>query len=113
MTIKETIGGDRITVALTGRLDATNAAEVEQRLLALAMSESVNLILDLSGLDYISSAGLRVMLMVAKRVKTAQGQFILCGMNEPIRTIFDVSGFLTLLRVEERCADALPGAHTD
>jgi anti-anti-sigma factor len=64
-------------------------------------------------LEYISSAGLRVLLMVAKRVKTVQGQFILCGMNEQIRTVFDVSGFLTIFRVQERCTEALPGARGD
>ncbi|WP_295443389.1 STAS domain-containing protein [uncultured Thiodictyon sp.] len=110
MTIDETISDDRTIVALSGRLEATTAPQAEQRLLALATAPAGNLILDLSGLDYISSAGLRVILMVAKRAKAAQGQFVLCGMNEQIRTIFEVSGFLTILRVVEDCTDALPAA---
>jgi anti-anti-sigma factor len=110
VTIDECIRDDLTTVALTGRLDSMTAPEVEQRLLARATVASVNLVLDLSGLDYISSAGLRVILMVAKRTKAAQGQLVLCGMNQQISTIFEVSGFLTILRVVERCADALPAA---
>jgi anti-anti-sigma factor len=110
MIIDERIDNDLVSVALAGRLDSMTAPEVEQRLLARATAASVNLVLDLSGLDYISSAGLRVILMVAKRTKAAQGQFVLCGMKEQIRTIFEVSGFLTILRVVERCEDAPPVA---
>ncbi len=110
VTIDKRIRDDLTTVALSGRLDSMTASEVEQRLLARAMVASVNLVLDLSGLDYISSAELRVILMVAKQTKAAQGQFILCGMNQQIRMIFEISGFLTILRVVERCADALTSA---
>ena len=111
MTIDETIYDDMSVVALSGRLDALTAPEVEQRLLARIAQSPVNLLLNLKGLDYISSAGLRIVLMVAKKTNAAQGQFILCGMNEQIRTIFDISGFLTILRVAERCEDHLPSTN--
>ncbi len=65
MTIDERIRDDLTIVALTGRLDSMTAPDVEQRLLARATEASVNLVLDLSGLDYISSAGLRVIWLVA------------------------------------------------
>ena len=107
MTIDEIIQDDMTIVALAGRLDAMTAPEFEQRLLSRIALAPVNLVLNLSELDYISSAGLRVVLMVAKKIHASQGQFILCGMNDQVRTIFDISGFLNILRVVEKCGDHL------
>ena len=108
MTIDESIYEDMSIVALSGRLDALTAPEVEQRLLSRIEQPPVNLLLNLKELNYISSAGLRVVLVAAKKTIAAKGQFILCGMNEQIRTIFDISGFLTILRVVESCEDIVP-----
>src|SRR3546814_3247518 len=70
-----TIGsqGDLAVVALAGRLDSTNAAETEARILAQIESGHPRIVVDASGLNYSSSAGLRVFLVVAKRVKAAGG----------------------------------------
>lgn len=68
MTIDETSYDDMTIVALSGRLDALTAPEVEQRLLSRIAQVPVNLLLNLKGLDYISSAGLRVVLMAAKKL---------------------------------------------
>ena len=66
-----------------------------------------NLVLDFAALDYISSAGLRMVLVVAKRLKGEGGQLVLSGMQPHVREVFDISGFLAILNVEPTRAEAL------
>lgn len=86
-------------VSLQGRLDSTNSVSVEKDILEQTGNESV--ILDVSGLDYISSAGLRVVLILAKRAKQAGNRFLLAGMQPHIRDVFEISGFLSILDTAE------------
>ena len=58
-------------------------------------------------MDYISSAGLRLVLVVAKRLKQDNGQLLLCGMQSHIREVFDISGFLAILNVADTRSEAL------
>ena len=94
-------------VSLQGQINSTNAAITEAEILALVMAGHKNLLLDFSGLDYISSAGLRLVLVVAKRLKQDNGQLLLCGMQSHIREVFDISGFLAILNVVETRSEAL------
>ena len=75
--------------------------------MALVTAGHKNLLLDFSGLDYISSAGLRLVLVVAKRLKQDNGQLLLCGMQSHIREVFDISGFLAILNVADTRSNAL------
>jgi stage II sporulation protein AA (anti-sigma F factor antagonist) len=93
LTIEKT--GKATLVTLGGRLDSTNSAKVEADIVADTADD--NVVLDVSGLDYISSAGLRVVLILAKRAKQADKRFILAGLQPHIRDVFDISGFLTIL----------------
>ena len=93
LTIEKT--GKATLVTLGGRLDSTNSAKVEADI--VADTADANVVLDVSGLDYISSAGLRVVLILAKRAKQADKRFILAGLQPHIRDVFDISGFLTIL----------------
>lgn len=93
--------------ALQGQINSTNAATTEAEVLALITPEQKNLLLDFSALDYISSAGLRLVLVVAKRLKQDGGKLVLCGMQAHIREVFDISGFLAILNVVETRAEAL------
>ncbi len=87
-------------LAPVGRLDTNTAPEFEATLLA-TLSEIERVIVDFSQLEYISSAGLRVVLMGAKRARQAGGALVLCGLAPNIRDIFAVSGFLKLLDTAE------------
>ena len=91
---------DEIVCArLSGRLDSNNAAVVEQALLARIREGHSRLVIDLKNLDYISSAGLRVFLLVAKKLRQQQGQLSLCNLSRPIKQVFEISGFTAILKV--------------
>lgn len=94
-------------VPLQGQINSANAAAIEAQVLALVDGGTKNLILDFAGLDYISSAGLRMVLVVAKRLKQESGLLVLCGMQSHVREVFDISGFLAILNVEPTRSEAL------
>jgi stage II sporulation protein AA (anti-sigma F factor antagonist) len=95
-----------LIVSLEGKLQSSNAAEVEAEILKRLGQHNL-LLLDLGLLDYISSAGLRVVLVAAKRLKQSAGKMVLCGIRPSIREVFDISGFLTILDVVENREQAL------
>ena len=70
---------------------------------------AAKLVIDFSSLDYISSAGLRVLLGTAKRLSQAKGALRLFGLNETVREVFEISGFATILTVVDTEANALSG----
>ena len=90
---------DTTTYTAKGRLDATNAATVETELLALLGSGGGQLQLDLAGLDYISSAGLRVLLVVAKAAKAKGGKLSLRAPQPQVLEVIRISGFDRILPI--------------
>jgi anti-anti-sigma factor len=86
-------------VKARGRLDASTGVLFEQECRAVIDGGESDLGIDLSGLDYISSAGLRVLLVLAKQLKTAGGRLALYGAKKPVQEVFDVTGYTTLLDV--------------
>lgn len=99
--------GPALVVSPQGQINSANAAAVEAALIQHIENGQNKLVLDLAGLDYISSAGLRVMLLVAKRLKQQTGALALCNIQPHVREVFDISGFLAILTVVESRADAL------
>jgi anti-anti-sigma factor len=99
MDISEEKNGTVAVVGLKGRLDAIQAKTVEERLLKLIDSGEHRLVIDLGGVDYISSIGLRALMVAAKRLKTVNGTVVVCALSAPIRKVFDLAGFLTLFKV--------------
>jgi anti-anti-sigma factor len=91
MQIAEIKSGLVTVAALDGRLDTTTAGGAEQKLLALLSAGG--LIADLSGVQYVSSAGLRVLLKTAKQAKSAHVSFAICGAQQTVREVFEMSGF--------------------
>ncbi|MEY4750686.1 MAG: hypothetical protein RIQ60_2900 [Pseudomonadota bacterium] len=85
--------------AVRGRVDSASAGEMERALASAYAQAGQKVVLDLSGLDYISSAGLRVVLMMAKRAKQSSGRLVLCGLSASVREVFEISGFLKILEV--------------
>lgn len=98
MTIEKTLRGTELTVTLAGRLDTTTAPVLEAELKA-ALPGVEALALDFEKLNYLSSAGLRV-LLAAQKVMNRQGSMVVRHVNETIAEIFDVTGFCDILTVE-------------
>ena len=107
MEIQEGRSGDVLVMAPRGRVDSTTSGDLEQRLLDLLGSGERRIVLDLAGIEYISSAGLRVLLVVAKRLKTAQGDLVLCALTPAVRQVFELAGFLSIFQLENSREAAL------
>ena len=101
MDIIEERRGGTVCLTVKGRLDSITSSALEEKLLALMNAGVKQFVLNLSSLDYISSAGLRVLLMVAKKLKPAQGVLALCSMRTTIREVFDLAGFSRLFPIHE------------
>ena len=89
---------NELTVELTGRLDTSTAPQLEEKL-GTEISGCTNLIFDLTKLEYISSAGLRVLLS-AQKTMNKLGTMTVRNANESIREIFEVTGFIDILNIE-------------
>jgi len=98
MTIEKKLAGTELTIALAGRLDTTTAPQLENELKA-SLDGVERLVLDFSSLDYLSSAGLRVLLS-AQKTMNKQGAMVVRNVNETIGEIFDVTGFCDILTIE-------------
>ncbi len=99
MQVKEEREGDALILCLQGRLDSANAKAFEAALLAPVQAGEKLVVLDLAMLEYISSAGLRVILIAAKQQKARQARFALCGLRNEIREVFEISGFAKILDI--------------
>ena len=99
MNITKTVEGEKLTVALEGRLDTLTAPELEESL-SSALEGIKELVLDLSGLEYLSSAGLRVVLSTFKTVSAAEGKMTICNASEMVGKVFELTGFSNILSIE-------------
>ncbi len=98
MTIQKDLNGSALHVALEGRLDTTTAPQLEAELKA-SMDGITELDLDFEKLEYLSSAGLRV-LLAAQKVMNKQGKMVIRHVNETIQEVFEVTGFVDILTIE-------------
>ena len=98
MTITKQQNGTALTLTVKGRLDTTTAPELENELKA-SLSGAESLIMDFSELDYISSAGLRVLLSAQKQM-SGKGGMKVRNVNEIVGEVFDVTGFSDILTIE-------------
>ena len=97
MNIATTDRGGVTVFAVQGRLDGNHAAEAEAAFLKLASQERCRFVFDFTEMPYISSAGLRVVLVAAKKIRALQGKLICAGMSEQVAEAFEMSGFLSIL----------------
>ena len=88
-------------LALTGRIDSATAGGFEATLLGLLADRDQSVLVDLGGVDFVSSAGLRVFLLGAKKVKGTSARMVLCAMDANIRKVFAMSGFDRILEITE------------
>ena len=98
MTITKTQENEKLTVAIEGRLDTTTAPQLEAELKS-SLDGVKELVFDIKELEYISSAGLRV-LLTAQKVMNKQGKMIVKGASEAVMEIFEVTGFVDILDIE-------------
>ncbi|MDO4831253.1 MAG: STAS domain-containing protein [Clostridia bacterium] len=98
MTIEKTTENEKVTLTVSGRLDTTTAPELEAALDEV-LENTKELIFNLENLEYISSAGLRVILKAQKSMNT-KGSMKLTGVNDSIMEVFDITGFLDILTIE-------------
>lgn len=107
MSITAERDGAILILGLHGRLDSTSSAAAEGEVVGHLDGGAAHVVMDFADLDYISSAGLRVVLIAAKRVKAAGGAMVLCGLRPHIREVFEISGFLSILTVADDRAAAV------
>lgn len=98
MKIVKAQNGAELRLSLSGRLDTTTAPELEQEA-KQSLDGVTKLALDMTELEYISSAGLRVLLSMQK-VMNKQGEMTVCGVNETVREVFDITGFSDILTIQ-------------
>ncbi len=98
MTINKIANGSNLTIALDGRLDTTTAPQLDDEL-KTALAGVTKLDFDLGKLEYISSAGLRVLLS-AQKAMNKQGEMVVKNVSDEIKEIFEVTGFVDILTIE-------------
>ena len=109
MEIAEARQSGVIVLTPVGRIDTTTAGALETRLVSALAGASPQLVVDLSGVEYISSAGLRVLLVAARRVQATGGRLALCAMGQPVRQVFQLAGFLPLFTIQDTRDQAVAG----
>jgi anti-anti-sigma factor len=107
MRIETEIIKENIVVTVTGRIDAITNQEFESNLSSLIAQGRNKFLLDFSNLQYISSAGLRSILSIAKQVKPKGGSVIFYGLAGPVKDVFKIAGFGTLFKIFATRGDAL------
>ena len=103
---REDINGTAV-LAISGRLNVTTTAVLEEALKKLFDEGSNKILIDCVALEYISSAGLRVLLAAAKTAKKAGGEISISGMSASVRQVFEISGFTTIFPIFDSKDEAL------
>ena len=99
--------GKATVVQLQGKVDATSAPSVEQALIGAIDQGEKKLVIDCASLDFISSAGLRSLLLAVKKMKAAGGTIALAALQSHVKEVFDISGFSALFVIHGSKADAI------
>jgi anti-sigma B factor antagonist len=97
--LREDIAGEVTVLEVKGRIDSTTAPVLGEKLTGSLATPQRRLVLDLRQLEYISSAGFRVLLLAAKRAEEAGSRFVLCSVSGKVRQLFDLGGFLDLFPI--------------
>ncbi|OPX26056.1 MAG: anti-anti-sigma factor [Candidatus Cloacimonas sp. 4484_143] len=96
---------DKLIISLNGRLDANTAGSLEQELVPLIKAGETKIVLDMDMLEYISSAGLRVLLMCMKMLRKQEGTMTLARMKDFIKEVFDIAGFTPIFEIVDSVED--------
>ncbi len=107
MEIIEEKKGDIHIFSLSGRLDSNTSSQLETAIVQALENGTNDILLDFARLEYISSAGLRVILKTTKDLKRKKGKLQLCSMQDYVREVFEIAGFDTFLSISANMDDAL------
>jgi anti-anti-sigma factor len=102
--------GDVVVVRVLGRLDAASSPQLEKKISSIIESGHFKLVMNLAGVDYLSSAGMRLMLSISKKLKSLEGKVVACSLNEEVMEVIKMAGFhqvLELYSTEEECFNHL------
>jgi anti-anti-sigma factor len=99
MQVSEVKEGETLILVLEGRLDSTTSADFEKQIVDAIHNNEKHIVIDLAGVDYISSAGLRAVLIGAKQMNAGYGKIALCGLSEKLQEVFHMSGFDKILTI--------------
>lgn len=107
MEIAERREGDVTVLALTGRLDGGSDKELLTRAGAIIDAGARKMVLDCAGLEYVSSSGLRTLLLILRRLKAVNGSFAIGALCEQVRQVLEMTGFAPHLSIHFSAADAV------
>ena len=107
MEISNERDGGTLIVHAAGRVDGSNSQEFQDGLEAIIGDGDRAVVLDLEQLSYISSSGLRVMLLIARKLQRQEAKFALCSLSESIREVFEISGFDRIIPVHASRPEAV------
>jgi anti-anti-sigma factor len=107
MNIVTTQRDGATVMSIEGRLDGNHATTAESAFLALISEGQTRFVFDFAQMQYISSAGLRVVLVAAKKLRSLQGRLICANMSDQVRDVFEMSGFLSILETAASTDEAL------
>jgi anti-anti-sigma factor len=89
-----------LVVAVSGRLDATSSPVLDKRVADLTDSGRIKLVMNFDGLEYLSSAGMRILLSTTKKLKSNNGKFVVCEIGENVLEVIKMAGFDHILNLE-------------
>ena len=112
MDLRESVAGNVTILEVAGRIDSTTAPTFSTRLMAAVNAPQNRVVIDLKQVQYISSAGFRVLLIASKRTEEANGRLALCGMSGEVRRLFDIAAFTDLFTILASRAEALAAVGT-
>jgi len=108
MKIKIDEKQNMLVVSVSGKLDVMSAPELEEALSKhIDEAKAKTIILNVSELDYVSSSGLRVVLLSAKRLKEIKCELVIAGLKDTVKDVFEISGFYSVFKIFETTEDAL------
>ena len=109
MTISVKTANDVKVLLCEGELDTQTSPDAQKLLKQLIEEGARKVLVNFDGLEYISSAGLQILLTAAKQLKSVDGDLRVCGLNEVVKEVFEISGFVTFLKVFGSESEALEG----
>ena len=99
--------GDNLIITIKGHLDTGTTPEAEKAIRKILEEGNSRILFNFSDLEYLSSVGLRVILWVTKEIASMKGKLVLCSLNQYVKEIFEVSGFDSLIPIEETVESGL------
>lgn len=107
MIIKEDKKGLATVLTIEGRLDSITSGILEKKFLTVIGAGEKNIVVDFTGMDYISSAGLRVLLMAAKKTGKLGGKVVLAALCANVKEVFDIAGFTSIFTITDSQEEAI------